>query len=158
MRRIQIVDLDGCISDDRWRRHLIGPKVNGEKGHDRFDLYHAHCAKDQVTNLHEIIAPDTVVLTGRPNRYRAATWKWIQTVAKIEPLYLMMRNDNDFQPSSVLKAHMVRALFDVNSYNLHPEEVVFAIDDRTLVIEMYRQEFGIEAKVVRIGDEEHELG
>lgn len=153
MRRISIVDLDGCISDDRWRRHLIG-EANGAK--DRYHEYHKCLLRDEPANLHEIVGDQFVIITGRPVRYRELTTLWLRDVG-IEPLYTMMRNDNDHRPVGELKGLMLQALLDVNSYGIQPEEIIDAIDDREVVVAEYRK-LGFAARVVRIGETEHENG
>lgn len=160
MKRIQIIDLDGCISDDRWRRHLINPaKIErGQPGwQERFDQYHMVCHLDELVHRDEIVETLFVILTGRPVRYHDQTIKWLNE-ERLKPLFLIMRNNHDYSPSTILKRRMVEGLLDPNSYALNIEDIVSAIDDREDIVEMYRSEFGLNAKVVRIGEEEHELG
>lgn len=156
MRLFQIVDLDGCIADDLWRRHLIN-KI-GPKSNDWFHEYHINSFWDKAVNLHEIKQPETIILTARPLRYRQITMQWLDKIANVKPAYILFRNDDDHRPSFEVKKEMVRALLDWNSYNIQLEQIADAIDDRENIVAMYRQEYGLAARVVRIGEEEHELG
>jgi len=158
MRRIQIVDLDGCIADDRWRRKYIMPDVPDLDHIERFGKYHQSSILDFALNLNEITEPHVVVLTGRPLLYHEITLMWLRENAYIEPLYMIMRNNNDHSPSPVLKKRMVHGLLDWNSYGIAREEIVSAIDDRAAIVDMYQRDFGINARVVRIGEEEHVNG
>lgn len=156
-RRIQIVDLDGCISDDRWRRNRI--KEGEPDKIIRFHEYHSLCHLDALLNLHEVEpGAEIVILTGRPLTYREQTVTWLTEVALLRPLHLLMRNPHDHRPSVILKAQMVMGLLDWNSYGIAKEEIISAIDDREDIVQMYRRSFGFDARIVRIGEEEHANG
>lgn len=156
-RRIQIVDLDGCISDDRWRRYKIN--VAEPDKYFQFHEYHRHCHLDAVVNLHEVEqGAEIIILTGRPLIYYEETVTWLTEVAMLRPLHLIMRNPHNHQPSVILKAQMVMGLLDWNSYGIAKEEIIGAIDDREDIIQMYRRSFGFDSRIVRIGKEEHENG
>jgi hypothetical protein len=147
------VDLDGCIADDRWRRCNI--QVAGHP--DRFHAYHRLCHQDNILNRAEISEALIVILTGRPLRYHVETERWLYR-HNIKPLHIIYRNNNDHCPSVILKRRMVEGLLDANSYALHQSEIVSAIDDRADVVEMYRTVFNFNARIVRIGEEEHANG
>ena len=164
MRRIQIIDLDGCIADDRHRRKHIDPALAQnrhpsvlEARDAMWDRYHKECFLDPLANIDKIVERQVVVLTGRPLRHYEATRMWLTEVAYISPLYIIMRNNQDHSPSVDLKRRMVYGLLDANSYGVHRDELVLAIDDRSDVVEMYKAEFDLNAHIVRIGDE-HEHG
>lgn len=157
MRELQIVDLDGCISDDRWRRSLIVPLTPGEKrwedDHKRFERYHAMIPYDRLANLHELRYNCTpIILTSRPLAYREMTMWWLQEKG-IRPLHIIFRNNNDLRPSVEVKRDMVRWLFDYNMYGVQREEVLDAIDDRRDIVKMY-QELQLPARVVQIANTE----
>ena len=163
MRRIQIIDLDGCIADDRHRRSHLNPVLQKDHRPESdaareamWHEYHKHCFLDTVANLHSIQEEHVVVITGRPLKYWTATDMWLREVAFIRPLYMIMRNNFDRTSSVGMKRRAVNGLLDHNSYGIDRDELVLAIDDREDIVLMYQQAFGLEAKVVRIGDhEEH---
>lgn len=160
-RQYQIVDLDGCISDDRWRRSFINIEKmtpRDPEWNKRFHAYHEGSFFDPVMNLHHIVYEDIIILTGRPVRYQRMTMDWLHRVAKIHPLHVIFRNNDDVRPSVELKRMMMLQLFDYNSYGLAQEEIALAIDDREDIVEMYAKEFGVPSRVVRIGEEEHHHG
>jgi hypothetical protein len=155
MRRIQLVDLDGCTADDRWRRNLIADKPldRGPGWFDKFEAYHAASDLDLAANLDQI-APgaEVVVMTGRPLRFRAKTLEWLARVAKISPSVSLFRPDTDTRPSVVVKGMQLEWL--LSWYDVSLKDIVSAIDDQRAIVEMYRK-YGIDARIVRIGGEEH---
>jgi hypothetical protein len=64
------------------------------------------------------------------------------------------RNIRDYRTSVDVKREQLRWLFDPNTYWFTPEEIVSAIDDREDIVRMYREEFGLNSRIVRIGEEE----
>ncbi len=155
-KHFQIVDLDGCISDDLWRRRLITPLRAGEPNYaERFHEYHRHAHLDVPRNLHELAEDaEVIVLTARPLTYRDITLNWLLEVAALPHAHLIMRNPHDHRPSVDVKADQLRWLFDPNmEYGVTPKRVVQAIDDRQDIVDMYTMA-GLAARVVRIGDAE----
>jgi hypothetical protein len=156
--KYQILDLDGCLSDDRHRRHLI---LDGDpRNNSHFAAYHDGCHLDLPVNLHEVLIDGTrnIILTSRPLAVYEKTKDWLLEVAGIYPHILLMRNNNDHRRSLVLKEEMMGWLWDPNlMYGIDPQNIISAIDDQESIVQMYREKFKIPARVVRIGDE-HVLG
>lgn len=158
-RMFQIVDLDGCISDDRWRRPLIIQLAPGEgrwaDDHLRFEAYHNSIPRDLFVNGKELRPNvDFIILTSRPLRYRDETVFWLAR-NQISYRHLIMRNPSDLRPSVEVKREMVLWLSDPNSYAVRREMIVDAIDDRKDIVKMYR-ESGLPARVVNIDGTESE--
>jgi hypothetical protein len=125
-----ILDLDNCISDDRWRRSLIDMT---QKGNDRYHRYHEHLRYDALGNAHLLKTPHAIVIcTGRPERYYDITTFWLNK-HDIVTEAILMRGDKDYRPAAVLKASMVQDyLLQTNRTIAH------CYDDRMDVIEAYR--------------------
>lgn len=155
MQQLQIVDLDGCISDDRWRRDLIAPRpADGSNPENRFKAYQTLSFSDAPANLNELRADcDLIILTARPTRYAKITRDWLH-IHKIKFAHLIMRNDGDTRPSWLVKEQMLGWLFDPNMYDVRPRQIVDAIDDLDPIVAMYRN-YDLPARIVRIGEEEH---
>lgn len=154
--KIQIADLDGCLSNDVWRRTLIKPRpADGSNPEERFFHYHSQCWRDEMANGHELL-PNTeiVILTARPVAHRDSTLHWLRW-AHIRPHWVIHRNNGDTRPSVDVKRDQLKWLLDVNSYGVKLTDIVLAIDDLEPIVKMYREEFGLNAKLVRIGEEEH---
>jgi hypothetical protein len=152
VRQMQIIDLDGCIADDRWRRGFIGPKEMAPM--DRFHEYHIRSVVDPVVHRTEVRDEDhaIIVITARPVLYADQTWHWLRHYANIDPLHIIFRNNNDHRHSADVKRTAIEWLLSM--YDVAKEEIVDAIDDCEDVLAMYR-EFQLPARLVRIGEDEH---
>jgi hypothetical protein len=123
-----IIDLDGCISNDKRRVQLYDAAL--------FDQYHTLCCSDTLANqrLLERVKwhnHSFVVSTGRPDTYRAQTLAWLNG-NYIYPWMLLMREAGNTTPTPNLKSlHALRAV------DAHGEPL-FAIDDRDDVLAMYK--------------------
>lgn len=156
MRKYQIADLDGCISDDRWRRDTIKPRpADGSNPPDRFHIYQSLSFSDEAMNLRELRDDcQLIILTARPVKFSQITYDWLKR-HKIVPAITIFRNNHDTRPSWDVKRQMVGWLLDYNMHGLNPGDIVEAIDDLAPIVNMYREEFNIPSRIVRIGEEEH---
>lgn len=130
---IAVFDLDGTLSDDRWRRHLIDRSAA-----DPWVKYHemAGCDKLMNANLleqHIKSADRIVILTARPEKYRTMTLGWLHDMIdeRFGPtnLTLIMRPDRDKQSSPALKIKQLYA------QGFAAPDIGVAYDDREDVIE-----------------------
>jgi len=128
---VVVVDLDGTLCNSAHRDHLAKAGL--------WDEFHAKLAEDEpwadvaklVATLDDDAYNFTVVgLTGRNERYREATLKWLH-LHHIRLDDLLMRPDNDYQPDHVLKPAMLEA-----AYEFH--KVWFILEDRDKVVEAWR--------------------
>jgi hypothetical protein len=128
-----ILDLDNCISDDGWRIRHIDWSQEGPA--DRYRKYHELSGFDSYENrdLYVNTKHDLVVLTARPDCYRAVTMEWLHR-AGISPKALMMRIQGDHRPSSELKKNQVMTMM---ALGMTPGDVECAYDDRQDVVDMY---------------------
>lgn len=119
-----VFDLDGCLSDDRYRRHLLRA--------GQYADYHALLGTDQPMNrdLWDR-ARDRTVITTRPEQYRNSTVGWLRRHFRGD-FDLLMRPAGDARGSPELKVDLLR---DVAS--LAPEDVDVCYDDREDVVQAY---------------------
>ena len=143
-----ICDIDGTIADCEHRRHWVLQKPK------RFDKFFEEMIKDTVKpNIRDLIARlsehnSIIFVTGRPEAYRKTTEEWLrahglhymQGYTK-----LLMRPDDSFE-SDVLIKHTIYNRDIKPFYN-----VKFVLDDRTCVVNMWR-ELGLECWQVANGD------
>jgi phosphoglycolate phosphatase-like HAD superfamily hydrolase len=101
-RPLAVVDIDGVVADVRHRLHFVDGSPR------RWDAFFA-AAKDDpplaegVRRVHGLLADhDVVYLTGRPERIRRATEKWLAEQG-IGGLRVIMRRDSDRRPARQLK-------------------------------------------------------
>jgi hypothetical protein len=129
-----IIDLDNCVSNDRWRLHLIQP--HHPKPNDRFWEYHEACYMDIHDN--RLVVADLsyryrlLVFTSRPEAVRKKTEEWLAKW-KIPHDLLYMRPDDNHMTSVEMKKLMLSWL---------PADYVVehAIDDRHDILDMYRSQ------------------
>lgn len=95
-----ILDIDGCISDDRWRQHHI------DKSRAGWHKYHSLSAFDEVINRHlfENTRHQIVIFTGRPVHYHPQTVEWLKR-AGLQTIAILMRPPDMFIPAAKLKEH-----------------------------------------------------
>jgi uncharacterized HAD superfamily protein len=132
------LDLDGTISDDRWRKWLL----EGEDK-DGWYKYFIHCDQDTLANqwILDSIKYDhnVIIVTSRPEYVREKTVSWL---AKNGIRY----NELLMRPSEVhIPAHEMKKIMIEESGH----EFVRAYDDNLEVLSMY-QSLGIPAIQVSI--------
>ena len=119
-----VFDLDGCLSDDRPRRHLLRA--------GKYADYHALLGTDQPMNYDLWDrAQHRMVITTRPEQYRNSTVGWLRRHFRGD-FDLLMRPAGDARGSPELKVDLLR---DVAS--LDPEDVDVCYDDREDVVQAY---------------------
>ena len=131
---VAFVDLDNCISDDKWRWELFDlhlPIIN-----ERYQRYHEACESDLYQNsfiIRELAQKASIIIaTARPESVRIKTQRWLNRW-RVPHIRLLMRPNNDHRSSIPLKRDMLRSL---------PEgfKVRYAIDDRIDILDMYADE------------------
>jgi phosphoglycolate phosphatase-like HAD superfamily hydrolase len=131
MKPIVIVDIDGTIADVRHRLHHIkGPgKKNWKAFFEAMD--HDSPIEAMIRHVHELEKDhDIIIVTGRPEHYRARTEKWLKDNG-VRYSRLFMRPDGDHRPDYAVKVEVLRE---------YPKgQIVLAIDDRGPVCDMYEK-------------------
>lgn len=143
-----LVDLDNTISDDRWRLDRIRHKDQDPES--RYHDYHLLAAFDDCCNrkLFEVRNTKTIVMTSRPETYKAMTREWL--LRNDVPLaMLFMRPKYNYDPSPKLKKSFVNVLNTL--YGVRNSQIFAAYDDRQDVIDAY-ESIGIPARRVAIHD------
>jgi phosphoglycolate phosphatase-like HAD superfamily hydrolase len=137
-----IVDLDGTLADCSHRLHHI----RGGRRKD-WDAFFGACHLDTpnpvVLALVKALGHDhrLIFCSGRPERTRPATEKWLADHAGIRKPDLYMRADSDRRGDDVVKREL---LARIRGDGFDP---VLAIDDRRRVVDMWRGEGLICAQV-----------
>jgi hypothetical protein len=150
---ITVIDLDGCVSDDRWRQQRI--KKDAKMTNEDWDHYHIDCDKDPVLEpgagllRGHIDEGDYIIFaTGRPHTVADKSSEWIVRnfgIKAMQDFTLIMRGPEDHRNAVILKNEMVT--FIARHAMQSKRTVKVAYDDRPDVVEMYIKN-GIEAKVV----------
>jgi phosphoglycolate phosphatase-like HAD superfamily hydrolase len=141
-----LVDLDGTLADCTHRLHHIrgGRRKN-------WDAFFAACHLDQpnevVVALVKTLAKEhrLIFCSGRPEKTRPATEKWVAQHVGVAKPRLYMRGDKDRRADDIVKREL---LARIREDGFDPE---LAIDDRRRVVEMWRAE-GLVCAQVAEGD------
>lgn len=132
-----ICDIDNVLADDAWRIPFIDWQE--PDAFKRFHEYHLCCMMDAASNLDLVeTAEDVVLITAQPEYYRRKRLSWLRSVG-IRWTEVLFRADNDHRGSVDVKRDAVRRIEQLGGDLAH---VTIAIDDRSDVLAMYREEFG----------------
>lgn len=135
-----IVDIDGTLADVRHRLHHI--EVPGKKN---WKAFFEAADRDRpirriLDKVREMANDHTIVIvTGRPEKYRFSTEKWLKK-HNVPYKKLYMRRNGDHRPDYEAKS----AVLD----EIPATDIVLAIDDRPPVCEMWERN-GIKCMLVR---------
>jgi hypothetical protein len=126
-----IFDIDGTLADPTHRRHHVSGKKDWEAFFSElegdapiepvFKLFHAM----QKAGYY------TVIVTGRPERYRFNTANWLMKHG-ISVFKLYMRKNDDLRQDSVIKSDILDQII-ADGYS-----PFLVIDDRQSVVDMWR--------------------
>lgn len=125
-RPLAVIDIDGVVADVRHRLHLI------ERKPKRWDDFFARSADDPplptgVELVLELAADHEVIwLTGRPERNRALTERWLADQG-LPVTTLLMRRERDFRPAREAKRDQLRRL-------RKDREIAVVVDDDPSVV------------------------
>ena len=133
--KLYVFDLDGTLANIDHRLHFI------KDGAKDWDGFFAACPQDApvawVIELAGLCAygGNLLILSGRNERVREQTVQWLNQ-HYVPIAQLLMRPEKDFRPDEVLKLEMLR-----DYLAQRPDlELVFIVDDRQRVVDMWRRE------------------
>lgn len=139
MKLLLVIDIDGTMADLRSRSKRAGNMPPREKKHlfqmwlDRLQTT-AHLLADPpisqvvelVRNMAKVKGVTALYLTGRSEKYRWATEKWLKKVkAPMLPLY--MREVNDWRNAKSYKKEAMKRL--IKKHKVSPRQVLVIDDD-----------------------------
>ncbi len=143
MKKAIIVDLDGTLCNIYHRKKYI----DGSLGKKDWDKFYEKCSEDNINLWCSLIIKSVqdvyesneetfciFFITGRPEKYRNITNEWLDFYMRGRNINLFMRPDNDFTKDSIIKKN----IFEKQIKGKY--DVLFAIDDRQQVVDMWREE------------------
>jgi hypothetical protein len=151
-----ICDIDGVVADCGHRLHFIA-NADGSYKEDKdwraFDKL-AHLDKpiqeicDLINTLYFHDFAEIVFVTGRADRdnNRKVTEKWLRYYTGITSPDILMRPKGDVRSDHIVKAELWRNGPWRNS------KVLFVLEDRQCVVDMWREEFGFRVLQTDKGD------
>lgn len=147
-----IFDIDGTLADASHRRHFLekSPKDWNSfyEGMDKDDAiepveFLLMCIKDAI-HFRELPV-EIIFCTGRPERYREITERWLEQKLDIYNHRILMRKEGDFRADDIVKQEMLDQL------KAEGFDVFLVFDDRQRVVDMWRRA-GIQCCQVAPGD------
>ena len=129
-----VVDLDGTLSDCSARRYLVEGKRRD------YEAFHARLGEDPpneavATTVRAMAEArwEVHLVSARPKYTAQNTWNWLarHDLAQFVTLHLL-RDDDDSTPDQELKRRWL--------HEFGKERILFVIDDRSKVVDMWREE------------------
>jgi len=138
-RRAIIVDLDGTLA-------IIGARSPYDAAQCRLDTIN-QVVRDIALSWRQTNRPhgEILVVSGRQELHRPQTELWLEN-HKFPYSHLWMRQTGDNRKDALVK----REIFEDNIQNVY--RVVFVLDDRTQVVNMWRRELHLICLQVAEGD------
>jgi hypothetical protein len=143
MKDTIVCDLDGTLCDITHRRHYVENKPKN------WDAFYAGVSEDKPneavvsllrsSDTYESIIGRIIFVTGRPERCREDTLRWLHKHSIIggycdgvDGGALYMRKDGDYRADYIVKQEILDAHIDKS-------RVLFVLDDRKQVVDMWRR-------------------
>jgi hydroxymethylpyrimidine pyrophosphatase-like HAD family hydrolase len=133
-RKAIIVDLDGTLANDLWRRHAYHhpnkdwDEINAMCKYDQPFLWCKEIVKAMAAQNYHII-----FLTARNCSARVNTEAWINLNVDINSYSLIMREENDRREDWVTKEDLFKRMV------LPEYDVLFCLEDKQTVTDMWRR-------------------
>ena len=131
-----LFDIDGTLADIEHRTHFVSGKQKD------FDAFFEAMADDvpnkPIVELLKSLERDQfqiVFVTGRPERYREVTESFLEGIGSPVCNNLIMRPDDQrYIPDYEVKQNLLDELLK----EIDKENIIFAVDDRQQVVDMWR--------------------
>ena len=109
MRELAVFDIDGVVADVRHRLHFLDSRPKDWAGFFAAAGRDTPLAEGVALAREAMASYDLAWLTGRPERLRAVTERWL-AAAGLPSRPLVMRRHRDFRPARVAKLEELRRL------------------------------------------------
>lgn len=136
MRKAIICDIDGTLAERGDRSPFDYSKVNLDK--PKRDII-------KLVNMMHTRDVDVLLFSGREDSCHDATVAWLKA-HNVGYDHLFMRKTGDHRKDSIVK----KEIYDAFVKDLY--EIIFVLDDRDQVVEMWRKELGLTCLQVDYGD------
>lgn len=152
-RPVVIVDLDGTLSDGRWRLHLLPDESTRhlDSAWATFNLAAADdpAFKDTIDVVNNLgMFCEIIILTGRGAIAREVTEVWLAQNG-VDYDQLIMRDIGDSRKDTVVKAEII------NELRSKGRKILCAFDDLPHIVDMFRSMGITTYEVTRYEDTEY---
>lgn len=128
-----VFDLDGTLSDHRHRlHHVTGEKKDHDAYYDESFVDRPHLPIVIMLNELYLVCHHIEIWTGRPERMRIASSKWLLDQCIPGSVLMRMRPDGDFSPDTALKGQWLEAC------GADRPDLVF--EDRPRMVQFWREQ------------------
>jgi hypothetical protein len=127
VRELAVFDIDGVVADVRHRLHFLDSRPKDWSGFFAAAGADTPLAEGVALAREALRTYDLAWLTGRPERLRAVTERWLADL-DLPSTPLVMRRDRDFRPARLAKRDELRRL-------AAGRDVAMVVDDDPDVIE-----------------------
>lgn len=149
-QRAIICDLDGTLCETSHREHYLKKTPKDWESFFsklRFDPINEWCL--HLISSVRLMGTDVLFVTGRDRTLELETVRWLKghnLFLAMSDLRLFMRNSGDRRPDTLVKK-------DIYIREIRPYyDVLFAIEDRNTVVEMWRRDLGLTCLQCKEGD------
>lgn len=125
-----IIDIDGTLADITHRERHVQEKPKNWPAF--FKAMVDDQPYDWIIDLLNRFEGVKILITGRPEEYRSQTEAWLAKY-KMSYDHLYMRSTGDYRQDTIVKKEIYKR--DIQARF----EVLFAIDDKDSIIEMWRE-------------------
>lgn len=133
MKHTIVVDLDGTLANVDHRVHLI------RSTNPDWDAFYSNCDKDllnawcaELMRTFSECDYSVIIVSARRLAEKEKTLKWLETNKVKFSNLLLLREDNDHSPDTLLKKKWL------DGYG--KDRILFIVDDRQKVVDMWRSE------------------
>jgi FMN phosphatase YigB (HAD superfamily) len=130
---VVVFDLDGTLANIDHRVHLVRSKK------PQWDKFYAQCVDDRVNewckemmNSFHAQQYSVYIVSARPETYRKETEEWLYRKGVNYTKLVMVRPSRDYTGDADLKRAWLK--------EFGKENILFVVDDRQRVVDMWRQE------------------
>ena len=131
MKKIILCDIDGTVANNDHRQHFL----QGKKDWDGFfkELVNDKPIYSVINkiNADQKMGKDIIFLTGRPERYRHTTHKWLSEYFKFD-IKILMRKDRDKRNKIIIKKEIFKS-------NFNKDDIYYVIDNDLDLIHMWNE-------------------
>jgi len=148
-QKIVLVDIDGTLT-------IVGNRLQFLEAED-WDSFYAACGEDEpvrpIIELVQLLEKSYTIVycTGRPEKVRNVTKKWLSYYVYGKPSYeipdknLLMRKDHDFRHDIIVKPE------EINNAWFSSDQIEYILEDRDSMVAKWR-ELGFTCLQVAKGD------
>lgn len=132
-KKTVVIDLDGTLANIMHRTHLVKSRT------PNWEQFYSLVSRDGLNRWCRFLmtalstyGSDVVIVSARPEKTRENTEAWLKGFGICYNQLYLLRGDKDFTPDHELKKKWLE--------KYGKNKILFVVDDRTSVVDMWRSE------------------